>query len=92
MYEHFNAIENVAVGVMGIESLIACHLRVSVVVLHHVVVDDDAERASHNLVVGNDYHLPFREDGNKLFYLLVSPKHVVVGVYAMKRTRKLVIV
>lgn len=58
MDEHLYAVEDVSVGLMGVKRLVASDLSVCVVALDHIVVDDDAERATHNFVVGDDDHLP----------------------------------
>ena len=67
--EDLDAIEDVAVGIVGVEGFIACHLGIGVVALHHVVVDDDGEGAAHDLVVDDDDYLTFGKDGNELFDL-----------------------
>ena len=62
------------------------------VVLDHVVVDDDAQGTSHNLVVGDDDLLPLWEDVDELLDLGTRPEHVVVGIDTVKRAGKLVVV
>ena len=65
MYEHLNAVENVALWVVGVEGFVACHLCVGVVALHHVIVDDDGERTAHNLVVDDNHYLTLGENGDE---------------------------
>ena len=84
MYEHLYAVEYVAVGVVGVEGLIARDLGVGVVALHHVVVYDDAQGAAHYLVIDHYHHLSLGEYGDELLYLGVRPEHVVVGVDAVE--------
>lgn len=92
MDEHLYAVEDVSVGLMGVKRLVASDLSVCVVALDHIVVDDDAERATHNFVVGDDDHLPFREDGYELLYLLVGPEYIAVAVYSPERFSQLVVI
>ena len=92
MDKHLNAIENVALGVVGVECLVASHLRVGVVALHHVVVDDDGEGAADDFPVHADDHLTFREDGYELLDLCLCPEHVLVAVDALERACELVVV
>ena len=92
MYEDLDAVEYVSVGVVGVEGLVARHLGVGVVALHHVVVYDYAKRAAHYLVVDNRYHLSFGEDSDELLYLFARPEHVVVGVDALERLGELRVV
>ena len=92
VYEHLDAVKDTAVGVVGVKRLVACHLGIGVVALHHVILDDDAQGAAHDLVIGNDHHLALGEDGDELPDLLMGPKHVAVSIDAMERTRQLVII
>ena len=41
MYKHLDTIKNVSVWIVSIEGFVACNLSISVVALHHVVVNDD---------------------------------------------------
>lgn len=90
--EDLDAIEDVAVGIVGVEGFIACHLGIGVVALHHVVVDDDGEGAAHDLVVDDDDYLTFGKDGNELFDLRTCPENVRVGINALERFRQLVVI
>ena len=92
MYEHLNAIEYVAVGIVGVEGLVAGHLGISVVALDHVVVHNDGEGAAHNHVVNDDDHLAFRENRDEFLDLCPCPEHVGVSIDALERFGKLVIV
>ena len=80
MNEHLDAIEDVAMRVMGVEGLVARDLGVGVVAFHHVIVDDDGEGAAHDLVIHDDDHLTFREDSNEFLDLCTSPEDIGVGI------------
>ena len=86
MDEHLYAVEDVAVGIVGAESLVARYLRIRMVVLHQIIIDYYRERAAHYLVVDNSHYLPFREYVYQLLYLGACPEHVAaVGIYSCKR-------
>ena len=92
MDEHLYAVEDVALRVVCVECLVARHLGVGVVALHHVVVDDDAQCASYDFRVDDDDNLSFGEDGDELLDLGLCPEHVLVAVDALERARELVVV
>ena len=92
MDKHLNAIENVALGVVGVECLVARYLRIGMVRLHQVVIDDDREGAAHNSIVDNNNNLSLREDGYEFLDLSLGPKHILISVDALERTGKLIVV
>lgn len=92
MDEHFDAIEDISVWIVRIKGLVTRHLLIGVVVLHHVIVNDDAQRAAYDLVVGDTHHLTFGKDIDKFLNLLVCPENIVVGIDTMERAGKLVVV
>lgn len=92
MDEHFDAVENVTFGIMGVECLVAGHLLIGVVVIHHVIVDDDAQCTAHDLIVSDAYHLTFWKDIYEFLDLFMCPENIVIGVDTMERACKLVVI
>ena len=93
MDKHLYTIENIAVGIVGAECLVARHLCVSVVVFNKVVVDNQRQGAAHNFVVDNRYNLTLRKNVDQFLYLSTGPKHIAaVGVYARERLRQLFVI
>ena len=92
MDKHLDAIEDIAVGVVGVEGLVACHLCIGMVALDHVVVYDDAQRTAYDLSVGDDHHLSFGEDRNEFLDLRMGPELIAVAIDTLKRACQLVIV
>ena len=92
MDKHLYPIEDIPIGVVGVEGFVARHLCVSMVAFHQVVVDNDTQRAAHDAVVGHDHHLPFGKYVDELFDLLMGPKHIAAAIDSLKRTGQLIIV
>ena len=84
MYEHFDAIEYVALGVVGVEGFVASHLRVGVVALHHIIINNNRQRASHYLVVDDYHHLSLGEYCDEFLDLSFCPEHVFVAIDALE--------
>ena len=92
MDEHLDAIEDVAMRVMGVEGFVARDLGVGVVAFHHIIVDDDGEGAAHDLVIHDDDHLTFREDSNEFLDLCTSPEDIGVGIDTLEWLSQLVVI
>ena len=93
MDEHFDAIQDIAFGIVGVEGLLSCHLRIGVVVLHLIVVDNNRKGATHDFLVHYRHYLPLGKDADKFLYLLVRPEHVAaVGIHTCEGLCQLVIV
>ena len=76
MDKDFDAIKYVAFRIVGVESLLARNLGVSVVVLHIIVVHYDGKRTAHDFLVNHRHNLPLGEDAYQFFYLFVRPEHI----------------
>ncbi|CDB11980.1 uncharacterized protein BN744_00363 [Bacteroides sp. CAG:633] len=82
MDEDFDAIQDITLGIVRVESLFARHLSIGVIVLHVVVIDDDREGAPHDFLVHYRHNLPFGEDADQFLDLLVCPEDVAsVRIY-----------
>ena len=80
--EYLDAVEDVALGVVGREGLVAGDLCVGVVALDHVVIDDDREGAAHDPLADDRDDLPLGEDVDQFVDLLAGPEYVLVRIDA----------
>ena len=92
MDKHLDAVEDVALRVVGVEGLVARYLGIGVVALYHIIVYDNREGTAYYLVVDHYHHLTLGEDGNERLDLLVGPEDIVVGIDALERFGQLIIV
>ena len=89
MNEDLDAVEDVALGVVGVEGLVAGNFRVCVVAFHQVVIDDDGKGTTDDFVVHDRNDLSFGENSDELFNLLVRPEDIFVRIDAGKGLGKL---
>ena len=89
MDEDLDAVEDVALGVVGVEGLVAGNFRVSVVAFHQVIIDDDGKGTADDFVVHDRNDLSFGENRDELFNLLVRPEDILVCIDAGKGLGKL---
>ena len=76
MNKDFDAIKDVTLRIVGIESLLARNLSVGVVVLHIIVVHYYGKCTAHDFLVNHRHNLPLGKDSYQLFYLFVCPEHI----------------
>ena len=90
--KHLNTIENITIRIMCIESLVTSHLRISMITLHHIIINDDRQGTSYNLIIHDDDNLTFRKYSNEFLDLLACPEHVRISVDTLERFSELVII
>ena len=76
MNKDFDAIENISLRIVSVESFLACNLGIGMIILYIVIIHYNGERTSHNFLINDCHYLSFGKDANQLFYLLVCPKNV----------------
>ena len=93
MDEDLDAVEDITLGVMGVEGFLARHLGIGVVVLHVVIIDDDGEGAAHNLLIDHRHDLSLGEDADQFLDLFVCPEDIAsVRIDTGERLGQLVVV
>ena len=79
--KNLNAIEDIAIGLMGIESFVTCYGIVGMVIFYHIVIYNDRQGATHYFFVGHCHYLPFGKYCYQFFNLSLRPEDIAaIGI------------
>ena len=90
--EHLYSIKYVTMRIMRVKRFIPRYLCVCVVTFYKIVIDNYCQCTPHYFPIDHSNYLSFGKYFGKLLYLVVSPEHILVGIYTLERLRKLGII